>query len=288
MKQPVPSYEKVTPPIARNWLSHNTANRNIRRSAVDAFKVIFSRNEYRLTHQGVAFTEDGTLVDGQHRLTAISEMPDDFSVTMLVTRGLDDDSYMVIDRGLKRTAADALRENPRIAEMSRFLATLVSVNRSAVTPIFLLPFVDYFRPYHDELTDFCPTVSKTWSAAPVRAAAVLQLVNGANPDYVKTVYRALVTQTFDAMPSIAHAFFRAGLNGHVSASARLDMFCRSLKVFQPENANLRQIRVNQDAALTTVRRFLIENVVQTSEKKTAATSATEKKSKQPNYRIVGL
>lgn len=287
-QQPVAGYERITPPIARNWLRHNTANRNLRRAVVDGYKALFDRGEYKVTHQGIAFSDDGTLVDGQHRLTAISEMPDEFAVTMLVTRGLEDDAYMAIDLGLKRTAADVLREHPRIAEVSRFLAALVNNNKSAVTPTFLLPFVEYIRPYHDELTDFCPTASKTWSSAPVRSAAVLQLVNGANSDYVKAIYRALIHQDFQAMPSVAQAFFRAGLNGTVSASARMDMFCRSLKVFQPESANLRQIKINQEAALASVRRFLMENIVDTEKKKTAATSATDKKFKQPNYRIVGL
>lgn len=288
MKQPVSGYESITPPIARNWLSHNTANRNLRRTVVDGYKSLFDRGEYKITHQGIAFSQDGTLVDGQHRLTAISEMPDEFKVTMLVTRELENDAFMAIDLGLKRTAADVLREQPRLAEVARFLAALVNINKSSVTPTFLLPFVEYVRASHDELTDFCPSASKTWSSAPVRSAAVIQLINGANSDYVKAIYRALIIQDFTSMPPVAQAFFRMGLNGSVSASGRLDMFCRSLKVFQPENSNLRMIKINQDATLQTVRRFLSENIVNAAQKKTAATNATEKKSKQPNYRIVGL
>ncbi|NML34913.1 hypothetical protein [Paraburkholderia antibiotica] len=288
MTKPVSAYETITPAIARNWLGQNTANRNLRRNVVDGYKSIFDRGEYKITHQGIAFIADGTLVDGQHRLTAISEMPDDFSVVMLVTRGLDEDAYMAIDLGLKRTAADVLRENSRVAEVSRFLAALVANNKSAITPAFMLPFVEYFRPAHDELMDFCPTASKTWSSAPVRAAAILQLVNGANPDYVKSTYRALVLMDVDAMPTVAKSLFKSALTGHVSASGRLDMLCRCLKAFQPENHGLRQIRINQDEMVAVVRKFLNDNIVSVEQKKTAATSATVKKFKQPNYRIVGL
>lgn len=288
MSKLMSSYETITPPIARNWLGQNTANRNLRRNVVDGYKSIFDRGEYKVTHQGIAFTIDGTLVDGQHRLTAISEMPDDFSVLMLVTRGLEEDAYMAIDLGLKRTAADVLRENSRVAEVARFLASLVANNKSAITPTFMLPFVEYFKPHHDELVDFCPTVSKTWSSAPVRTAAVLQLVNGANPDYVKTVYRALILTDMNAMPPAAQSLFRSALNGSVSASGRLDILCRALKVFQPDNAALRVIKINQEATVATVRKFLIENIHSQGQKKTAATSATVKRFKQPNYRIVGL
>jgi len=288
MNKPMSAYETITPAVARNWLGQNTANRNLRRNVVDGFKGIFDRHEYKITHQGIAFVADGTLVDGQHRLTAISEMPDDFSVQMLVTRGLDEDAYMAIDLGLKRTAADVLRENSKVAEVARFLASLVVNNKSAITPSFMLPFVEYFKSHHDELMDFCPTASKTWSSAAVRAAAILQLVNGANPDYVKSTYRALVLMDVDAMPPVAKSLFKSALNGYVSASGRLDMLSRCLKVFQPENAGLRQIRVNQDEMIAVVRKFLNGNVVSHEQKKTATTSATAKKSKQPNYRIVGL
>jgi hypothetical protein len=60
-----------------------------------------------LTHQGVAISQDGHIIDGQHRLTAIAESG--ISVEMLVSRDVPDDVFDVVDVGLVRSPADALR-----------------------------------------------------------------------------------------------------------------------------------------------------------------------------------
>ncbi|GGQ53922.1 hypothetical protein GCM10010195_06630 [Kitasatospora griseola] len=64
------------------------------------------RGEWKLTHQGIAFDENGALVDGQHRLHAIIEA--NVSVKMLVVYGLSEDVFPVLDSGKSRSAADAL------------------------------------------------------------------------------------------------------------------------------------------------------------------------------------
>jgi hypothetical protein len=61
---------------------------------------------WRLTHQGIAFNCDGTLLDGQHRLAAIIESG--IAVQMLVARGVETANQMVMDDHAKRNASDAL------------------------------------------------------------------------------------------------------------------------------------------------------------------------------------
>lgn len=287
---PKAGYERITPAISRNWLKNNTSNRPIRRARVDELKAAWTRGEYRITHQGIAFGIDGVLQDGQHRLTAIAEMPDDFSVVMLITRGLDENAFEAIDIGLKRSASDVLRENPRLAEVARTLAHIYLGRPTGITPTFLNPFIEFARPHHDSLKEFCPAVSRTWSAAPVRSAAVISMASGVDPDYVKLVYRALVHADFSAMPPSAQLVFRASISGSVRAASAMDLFCRCLRIFRPENANLKVVKVvDTSAPLEKVRTFLREELFDPiEEKKTAATSATAKKFKQANYRIAGL
>ena len=59
-----------------------------------------------LTHQGIAISETGRLLDGQHRLTAIANTG--ISAKFLVATGIPDDSFSVLDTGSARTAADVL------------------------------------------------------------------------------------------------------------------------------------------------------------------------------------
>lgn len=61
---------------------------------------------WRLTHQAIAFDENGKLVDGQHRLQAIVES--NLGQWFWVCEGLTRDELMVIDQHAKRTAADAI------------------------------------------------------------------------------------------------------------------------------------------------------------------------------------
>lgn len=103
---PTAVYQTVTPSIAAEWLKQNTRNRHVTESRVREFSEIMKRGEWDITHQGVAFGEDGSLYDGQHRLMAIVESG--CSVVMLVTHGLSPNSRANIDTGGRRSATDNL------------------------------------------------------------------------------------------------------------------------------------------------------------------------------------
>lgn len=96
--------ETITPDQAKLWLSHNKNNRSIRRHKVSKYVNELRTGRWRLTHQGVAFNCDGTLKDGQHRLTAIAESG--ISAQMVVARGLSDEALVYVDRGSARGIHD--------------------------------------------------------------------------------------------------------------------------------------------------------------------------------------
>jgi len=96
--------EVVTPEQAKLWLSHNINNRNVRRHIVTKYVRELLAGNWKLTHQGVAFNCDGSLKDGQHRLTAIAESG--VSARMVVARGLQDEAVVYVDRGSKRGIHD--------------------------------------------------------------------------------------------------------------------------------------------------------------------------------------
>lgn len=77
----------VTPEIAGDWLKKNTFNRSVSMGVVKKYATDMATGKWRLNHQGIAFDNKGTLVDGQHRLLAIIES--NVSVPMLVTYGSD-------------------------------------------------------------------------------------------------------------------------------------------------------------------------------------------------------
>lgn len=94
----------VTPELARSWLELNTFNRKISRHTVDRYKADMISGAWTLNHQGIAFDDNGVLVDGQHRLAAISESG--ASIKMMVTWGA---SRVGIDELRARSPADVIK-----------------------------------------------------------------------------------------------------------------------------------------------------------------------------------
>lgn len=106
--------ETITPAIAKKYLQSNVLNRPIRWKHMDNLKQEILGGRWLVTHQGIAFDDEGHLLDGQHRLLAIEASGK--TVQSLVTRGMDPHvngdinlyTMDVIDTGRGRSAADQL------------------------------------------------------------------------------------------------------------------------------------------------------------------------------------
>lgn len=97
----------ITPEMAREWLTRNMqGNRPVLKTTVHNYARQMKAGTWNLTHQGIAFDEDGVLVDGQHRLHAIIEanVPVKMNVTYNVHR--EQGEVFTIDMGRKRTYAN--------------------------------------------------------------------------------------------------------------------------------------------------------------------------------------
>lgn len=97
----------VTPEMAARWLEEfNSHNRPLRLSLVKFYANQMRLGLWMLTHQGIAFSVNGTLIDGQHRLAAV--VMSGVSVKFWVCRGADMESQIVVDDHAKRTPLDAM------------------------------------------------------------------------------------------------------------------------------------------------------------------------------------
>ncbi|MBO0839804.1 MAG: hypothetical protein J2O49_03155 [Sciscionella sp.] len=98
---------KVTPSKAQRWLDEsNLHNRPLSVSLVRSFADAMGRGDWKVTHQGVAFDANGTLVDGQHRLAAVVEAG--IPVDLTVFTDVPTDTFDVLDTGKRRNSADTL------------------------------------------------------------------------------------------------------------------------------------------------------------------------------------
>ena len=265
----------ITPEIARQLLKWNTLEhqRTIRKQKVIALKEAFERGEYILTHQGIGismeFFINGEVIryiyDGQHRLTAISEMTHG-SFLMAVTWNLPFEAYKAIDIGSKRTAAEVLREDRRLTEVARLIVTIGNTKKSSrynVTPARLIPFVENMRKDHTELIEYCGTTSKVFSSAPVRLSAIVSARKFNNFDYAKSIYRNLLLGNYDELPTIARVFYKLGLKGAIRASNHSDMIARALCVFDPRKAHNTKIQISDVSDYLAIVRESFANVEKT-------------------------
>lgn len=63
----------ISPEEAAELPTRNESNRPLSKTVVSGFASAMRRGEWKLTHQGIALGQDGQVVDGQHRLSAIVE-----------------------------------------------------------------------------------------------------------------------------------------------------------------------------------------------------------------------
>lgn len=98
---------KVTPAMARKWLTCNRDNnRRPKTAKVTAYARDMRAGRWLLTGEPIKFDTDGFLMDGQNRLLAVIEA--DVPVEFSVMEGLDPAAMLVMDSGASRSFADAL------------------------------------------------------------------------------------------------------------------------------------------------------------------------------------
>lgn len=101
-------YEVVdlSPTAARDILEGNTRNRSLREDYVRKLAGAMERGEWMVNGEPIQIAENGELLNGQHRLSAIVESG--MTVPMLVVRGLPPTTRMTMDVGTRRNLSDVL------------------------------------------------------------------------------------------------------------------------------------------------------------------------------------
>lgn len=260
----------ITPSIAQDWLKHNTSNRRLRPAFVEELKIAFERGEWKVTHQGIAFARSGRLLDGQHRLTFISQLAPGTHVPINVTKDCDEDIFQAIDQHQRRTLSDVTGLGADIVSVGRFFARIYNGSSSiGLTPQFTIPFVEWCDPEFTELLSFTPGTARLWSASAVRAAAVYQMKMGRDKDFVLVSYDSLVRADIDSMPFGARTLMQQKMSGKIVSARTLDLFCRALRAFDAsKNTKIRSILVkDQSSVLAEVRAALQAQIEKSPQQK---------------------
>lgn len=198
----------ITPEYAERLLEKNTSNRNLRRDHVNNLARDMSEGAWRLNNDAICIANDGTLLNGQHRLNAIIKAGK--PIKMLVAEGFSPDSYKVLDGGAKRSVADQLNITNELAATVKlaFNFSIGSYYQTAIKPnhqdIETLLESEFGKVY-----DMLPRTIKTISPTSVRVAAIAAILKGVEPEYIILEINSLTTLDFENITRGGHAILRS-------------------------------------------------------------------------------
>lgn len=101
--------ETITPALAKKYLEKNTNNRPVRENNVNKWAHAILSGQWAINGETIKFSDEGILLDGQHRLMAIIKTGT--AVQTIVVRGLEPQVYETIDTGSLRRPSDTLARN---------------------------------------------------------------------------------------------------------------------------------------------------------------------------------
>lgn len=104
-----PAYElvEITPAVAEEMLGRNRHNRGLRPRIVTAYSLDMAQGRWMENGESIKIALDGTLLDGQHRLSAVIDSGT--TQPMLVISDLPLSAQDTVDTGARRGFADVLK-----------------------------------------------------------------------------------------------------------------------------------------------------------------------------------
>lgn len=253
----------IGPEEAKALLTLNTDNRKVRPGRVKYYARVMKNNDWLLTHQGIAFSEDGVGLDLQHRMMAVMEAGID--IKLMVVEGLSREAFEAIDQMERRSTADALKMRKELTEEAKILIYMAGgSNCAAPTVSDIRDAAEAIREHSDYLFEVAPTKRKVVGAVPVRVAAIM-LMN-AHPTQVEKIaeiYRLFSLGRTEEYTPIMHAFNRQIADGKLKTDGsenRMDLFRRALVALDPACSSMKTVRLYGDV-LQDEWRTLAKNII---------------------------
>lgn len=100
------SITHVSPELAKEWLGFNTKNRRLDKRNVSHLCDAITQGEWYMNGEAIIFSDDGRLLNGQHRLWAIIMAGK--GADAMIVRGVDREAFRTLDSGRVRRAGEVL------------------------------------------------------------------------------------------------------------------------------------------------------------------------------------
>jgi hypothetical protein len=185
-----PTIETITPEKAATYLNKIHENqRRLSQPRVEILAEDMSSGNWFDSNDGICFDKNGSLINGQHRLMAIvrSGVPQQF----IVIRGLDENAFFAMDRGVKRNARhqlQALGHGGAHSDSFVVLAGKVYGNEPAPNHVFM-SVVEKYNSASEEI----PSGRCMHYTAPLKAVLILGAFHGVDTSILKRVRKVIKT-----------------------------------------------------------------------------------------------
>lgn len=236
--------ETVTPDQATVWLTQNSPhNRKINPHRVASMAEAMLAGQWVDTHQGIAFSPSGVLLDGQHRLRAIIRA--DVPVRLMVARGVPEESFGLLDRGQMRSLAQVCPDIDRaVVQAAGYLCRLHSMRVVQQYHIAAVVNTELGEVLARLLTLSTQRPARRF-CAPIHAMVALRWFD--DSEYVERNWRAYLDLDKEQCSPIVWRMVRqldsGSVNGRVSQDAKA---ARAWVAFGPENKYMPDLLVIND------------------------------------------
>lgn len=169
---------RLTPDLCQQILDHHHIenNRTKKTASIRQYQIDMEAGRWTVTHQGIAFNEDGLLTDGQHRLEACISAGVPFHT--LAFFGVPSATMSKLDTGVTRTMNDinktcnlGLTNALADAAICKWLdMDDISQQRAKLSPATIMEIADANADILDFVHKCLPTSIKYLTVAPVLGA----------------------------------------------------------------------------------------------------------------------
>jgi len=254
----------ITPTMASSMLeNNNNGNRNLSRSAVEKYAKIMRSGNWSLTPQGLVIdNKTGNLVDGQHRLMAISQTG--VTVDMYVTYVEDPNTFKFLDQGRNRDFADISGTPKKVTVVVQQALRLADIQRKGITYVEAEPYI--FGRLGQEVVELYDNVKPKghmWGNAVFKSMAVCSIIAGNMPKQeVYDLYNSFLNLETSNMSPCRKNFMRQVMNRDVIGTQTPDkaIVSKAYNLFSRDGDNLQISRystVSFDKGLATIQRAVL-------------------------------
>ncbi len=250
----------MTPAFADSLLKNNTINRKIRPTWVEDLTAIINRGEWLTTHQGIAISTKNNVLDGQHRLIAISKSGKPVEV-MLFT-DCQEETFIAIDRGVLRSVSDVTKYSKKTSEVLIAFHKFAYASRKP-SPQQVIAVYKKIGLEVDHIHAYAPSSKKSFTSTGVRCAVAMLFKKGCEDSL--DIYRKLSLSEFDGLSTVMQSFVKQAIENRLAptslalggAATQFHIFTKALFCFDKRNKDRKVFSVDE-AMKQDAKRLIIE------------------------------